>query len=233
LKSIVWDTSPLISLALNNLLWTIPLLKKRFKGEFYITGVVREESIDKPLDSKKFKFEALQLLKLLNEKQFILVDNEKIPALTDELLDTANNIYSAKNHPMQIVHRGEMEALAASLILGSDAFVVDERTTRKLLEEPMELKAILEEKLHTKVDANPVKLNSFKKLTKGIKVLRSFELMIIAYELGILDVYKPDLDQPDRVLLDAVLWGLKLDGCAVSEVEIEGIIVQETRRKVH
>src|SRR3989344_1119529 len=65
MKFIVFDTGSIISLAMNELLWTLPLLKKRFKGEFYIPHSVKLELVDKPMEIKRFKFEAINILKLI------------------------------------------------------------------------------------------------------------------------------------------------------------------------
>lgn len=230
MKCVIFDASPVISLAMNNLLPVVPELKKHFGGDFIVTEGVKEELVDSPLNTKKFKFQALQIMRLVDNKTFSLIPREKIEKLSQDLLELTNNIFVAKDNPIRIVHKGEMESLAAAITLGASAIVVDERTTRKLVEEPHALQEILEKKLHTKVEVNSKNLSRFKKMTKDIKVLRSFELVIISYELGILDEYLPKTADAKRILLEAVLWGLKLDGCAVSQEEIEGMIVSETRR---
>jgi len=230
MRCIVFDASPVISLAMNSLLPVACELKKHYKGSFCITQCVKEEVVDAPLDTKKFKFQALQILRLINDKIITVISSEKFSELRDKLLQLANGIYIAKENPIRIVHRGEMESLAAAVTERASAYVVDERTTRKLIEEPMVLKEILEQKLHTQVKINSSNLDEFKKLVGEIRLLRSFELMIIAFELGILDDYLPETENPKRVLLEAVLWGLKLDGCAVSQEEIEGMVVSETRQ---
>ena len=67
-------------------------------------------------------------------------------------------------------------------------------------------------KLKTKAD-NPVLL-----YTRGANT------QVIAYEAGILDVYLPNIPKPKFNLLESVLWGVKLNGCAVSEREIKDIL---------
>ncbi|MFH0978103.1 MAG: hypothetical protein V1837_02255 [Candidatus Woesearchaeota archaeon] len=229
MRSIVFDASPVISLAMNNLLWVLQPLKDYFGGDFKITPVVVDELFEKPLRTKKFKFEALQINRLIKANTLAIENQEKIVSLSKQLLLIANSIYSAKGHSIQIVHPGEMESLAACIVLGSEALVVDERTTRKLIEEPLALKKILEKKLHTSIDIDEQNLNKWKSVV-SVKVLRSFELLVIAYELGFLNEYKPSSPNADQVLLEAVLWGLKLEGCAVSEEEIDSTIVSESRR---
>jgi hypothetical protein len=230
MKTIVFDTGPIISLTMNNLLWILNPMKQRFKGEFCVCERVKKELVDKPLETKKFKFEALQIMSLVNDKTFSVVSNDEVSRLGAQLSEIADNIYVAKGHPIKIVHSAEMESLATAMHLNASAFVVDERTTRKLLEEPLELQRILKRKLHTPVETRNELLAKFKKLTNNVRVLRSFELVTIAYEMGLLDIYLPKTENPKRMLLEAVLWGLKLDGCAVSQEEIEGTIVAETRR---
>jgi hypothetical protein len=56
------------------------------------------------------------------------------------------------------------------------------------------------------------------------------ELVLVAYELGTLDRYLPaGTPEAREILLDAVLWGLKLKGCAISEDEIAQVKRIEAR----
>ena len=68
MKSIVFDTSTIISIATNNLLWVLKLLKNKFGGEFFITSSVKNELIDRPLKSKKYKLEAIMISDILQKK---------------------------------------------------------------------------------------------------------------------------------------------------------------------
>jgi len=146
-------------------------------------------------------------------------------------MDLANRIYNAKGNFMQIVHYGEMEALATAIIMKSSAFVVDERTTRMLIENPERLKDMMEHKLHVKLNVNKANLDEFRKEAKDIKLIRSTELAVVAYDLGLLDSFLPKTENPDRELLDGVLWGMKLNGCSISEREIETIVKIESKGK--
>jgi len=62
MKALVFDTGPIITLAMNNLLWLVKEMKDKFNGEFYITESVKRECVDRPLTSKKYKYEAIQVL---------------------------------------------------------------------------------------------------------------------------------------------------------------------------
>lgn len=234
MKSIIFDTGPIISLAMNNLLWLLEPLKEKFNGEFYITEAVKKELIDRPLQTKKYKFEALQVLKLITNDTLKLMQNTVFEKKTQQLLHLANNSFRAKGHYIKVVHYAEMEALAAVLILGASALVTDERTTRYLVEKPEQEIERLQKKLHTKININHDNFNEFKQQVKGIKVIRSVELVTIAYELGMLDTYITEKGKeiiPDikKTLLESVLWGVKLQGCAISTLEIDDIIKFETQ----
>ena len=154
MKSIIFDAGPIISLATNNLLWLLEPLKEKFKGGFYITNPVKQELVDKPLYTKKFKFEAIQVEKLVEDGVLEIIDNNFIREKTPRLLGTANQIFRAYNNYMRIVHFAEMSALAASTSLNSDAVVIDEKTTRLLMENPRLIAEILKKTLHTSIHVN-------------------------------------------------------------------------------
>lgn len=226
-KCIVFDTGPIISLVMNNLLWVIEDLGKIYDGNFFITPGVKKELIDKPLSTKKFKFEALQVLSYTSKNILQIVDMKRVHDDANELLDIANHIFKAKGNWMHIVSFAEMEALACGIHLGAEAIVVDERTTRMLVEDSNDLFSYMEHKLHTKMQVDRKNLAKFKKMTRGLRFIRSTELVLIAYELGFLDKYLPNIPEPKKQLLQAALWGVKLNGCAVSQEEIDTIIKEE------
>ena len=101
---------------------------------------------------------------------------------------------------------------------------MDERTIRLLIEDPKKLEHILEHRLHTKVYVEGKNLRKFRDFTKNIKLIRSVELVTLAYELGLLDKYIPNLPGGKKTLLESLLWGVKLDGCSVSKREIGQIM---------
>lgn len=224
MKTLVFDTSSVISIVTNDLLWIIKPLKQLFGGEFYIPTSVKIELIDKPFATKMFKLESIMVNKALTEGDFIV--NE--PLNVDDLLNHINSIYSIKGKNLHIVDRGEVEALALVLKLQAEAYVVDERTMRLVIEDSSVLKSILEKKLHMKVEINKKLANEFVEIVKGIKVIRSIELLTIAYEKGLLNKFlTPGESKTD--LLDGLLWGLRLRGCSISNEEIEDIIKFESK----
>ncbi|PIN86613.1 hypothetical protein COV19_03790 [Candidatus Woesearchaeota archaeon CG10_big_fil_rev_8_21_14_0_10_44_13] len=230
-RSIIFDTGPIISLALNDLLWILEPLKKNFGGGFYLPGSVKKELVDRPIEIKRFKFEALRVLSYINNGVLQVIGDQKMTEKTRYLMETANMIFSAKGNFIQIVHYGEMESLAAAMIMQSSAMVIDERTTRMLIENPKRLRDIMEHKLHVKLQMDKEMLERFMKEVKGIKLIRSTELAVAAYDLGLLDRFIPQMENAKSQLLDGVLWGIKLNGCSISEREIETIIKVETKGK--
>ena len=189
MKSLIFDAGPIISLATNNLLWILEPLKKKFNGKFYITEAVRKEVVDRPLETKKFKFEAIQVESLIEKGVLEIIDNVFIRENTPRLLNTANEIFGAYGNYMKIVHFAEISVIAAAVNINSDAIVIDEKTTRFLIENPRMIVEILKKTLHTSISVNENNLKEFNNTVKNIKAIRSIELVTIAYEQGLLNSY--------------------------------------------
>ena len=229
MKSLVFDAGPVISMAMNNLLWVLEPLKKKFNGKFCITEAVRKELVDRPLETKKFKFEAIQVERLIENGVLDIIDNDFIREKTPKLLNTANEIFEAYNNYIKIVHYAEISVIAAAVSLNAEAIVIDEKTTRFLMENPRMIVEILKKTLHTPIGINENNLKEFNKATINLKAIRSIEIVAVAYELGLLDNYITKLPDARKNLLESVLWGVKLNGCAVSKEEIEQIVRIEAK----
>lgn len=235
MRCIMFDTGPIITLTLNNMLWLLEQLKSRFKGEFYITNAVKTELIDRPFESKKFKFEAMQILKYVSKDVIKVVGSDEIKAKTEYIFNLANRCFIANGQPIAIVHYGEIETLAAAILFKAEAVVVDERTTRYIIDSPGKIQKRLESKLHTKVDVDNDALQRLKNEVKGLKVIRSIELVAISFEQGLMDLYITEKEKklvPDlkKNLLESALWSMKLDGCSISEDEINDIVKFEMKQ---
>lgn len=231
MKSLFFDAGPVISLATNNLLGMLEKLKSKYGGQFYFSGAVKKELIDVPYNSKRFKFEAIQIMRSVERGVFTIVPPQETAEFTKELLNLANNIYYAKGTGVRIVHSGEIDSLAGAKLMNSDATVIDERTTRMLLEDPYGLKNLVEQRLHTPIRMDEGNLEKFRKSLSPVKIIRSAELVAVAYEMGLFDDYLPSVPQAKRELLDGLLWGIKLNGCAVSKEEINKIIKFELKKQ--
>jgi len=224
MKSLVFDTGPLISLAMNNLYWVIRQLKEKYKGDFYITESVKRECVDRPLTSKKFKYEALQNLKLIQDDVIKVYKNPELKDKTLALLKLSNSLFKAKGSYVKNVQYAEIETIIAAKLLEADAIVIDEFVTRSLIENPLKVKKRMEKKLHTNIEVDNNNLNRFKKEVSQIRVIRSFELVTVAYELDFFKEFVLKLPEPKKTLLEGLLWGIKLNGCSVSEQEIKEVM---------
>lgn len=227
MKTLVFDTSTIISLATNNLLWTFHHLKKQFKGKFIISREVKREIIDTPFNSKRYKLEALMIKDHLEIGHLTLYSTPEIRQKAQYILELSNNIYFAKKTNIKILHLAEIESLVTALELKSQAYCVDERTMRLIVEDPFLLQKLLKDKLHTQIDINSKNLKEFSSYVNGLKIIRSIELMIVAYKMGILDRYITDKKYHSELrhdLLDGLLWGLKLRGASITENEIKKVL---------
>ena len=181
------------------------------------------------MEIKKFKFEAIQVEKLIDQGVLEVIGTNFIRQETPKIYSMANSIFRAFNHEMHIVHFAEISVLAAALEAKADAVVLDEKTTKLLIENPRMLLEILRKTLHTPIAINENNLKEFKNKVKDIRVIRSIELVAIAYEHGVLDNFVTNIPDARKNLLESVLWGVKLNGCAVSRDEIDQIVNLELK----
>jgi len=232
-KSIIFDTGPLISLATNNLLWILEPLKEKFGGDFYITNSVKRECIERPMSGKKFKFEALQILRLVEEGTLKIYNSKTLNEKTNDMLQLANSLFMAQNNYIKNVQYAEMEVITSALELNSDAVVIDEFVTRMVIEDVHSVRDRMQKRLHMKVSEEKDNLKKFKSKISNINVIRSFELVTISFEKGLFDKYILNISKPKKTLLEGLLWAIKLNGCSVSEQEIkevmnyEGLLVRD------
>ena len=220
MKSLVFDTSSIITLATNDLLWCLKPMREMFNGEFCIPASVKRELVDVPLKIRRFRFEAMMINKIIGEELKVYdVD-------TGNVLDNVNSVYSSKENMkvrspggrIKILDKAEVDALLLADQL-KGVYVVDERTLRMFVEEPENLRRLLENKLHTKISMDSDILKRFR---YKVDIIRSTELMTVALENGLLDHFVKNGNKKD--ILDGLLWGLRLRGCAISTEEINDMI---------
>jgi hypothetical protein len=222
MTSIFFDTGPLISLTMSRLLWVLPKLKEKLGGNFYITPAVKRELIERPLTVRRFSFEALQALKLVSEG--VLEVYDKVPQKKVlQLTKLANKSFFTKGKSVDIMQSGEMESISSALQEKSAALVTDERTLRLFVESPADMEKLLERRFKKNVVSKPELMKNFSSQLQGMPIIRSTELISVAFKLGLLDEYIPKQKYGRKVLLDSVLWTLKYNGCAITEHEIEEI----------
>jgi hypothetical protein len=220
-KAIIFDSGALISLSINGLLDELIKLKGIFRGSFLITEQVKAEVIDKPLKIKYYELEALKIQQLLEDKVLEMassygINTSLINSKMEEIMNRANSIFMSSNEKINIMQLGEASCLALSKILNEkgieNVIALDERTTRMIVEKPENLKDLLERKLHVKIVIVKRDFEHFKEF----KIIRSVELMYVAWKKNLINLKKGNV-------LDAILYALKSKGCSVSEDEINEI----------
>ena len=223
MRYLIFDSGPLINFSMNGLLDLLEKLKKEFKGEFLITKEVKEEIIDVPKSIPRFELGALKLENLFKNgiiKYADLSENDvnELKETRNYLMQIANTLFKTKNKEIHLIDKGETAALALSMLMKKKTnydvpLVIDERTTRMLCEKPENLRKLMEKKLHTLIKANTKNYNFF----TGFKIIRSTELAFIAYKKNLFDL-------KDSKVLEATLYGLKFNGCSISENEVHDMI---------
>jgi len=218
MKYLIFDAGPIISLTMNGMLPMVTRLKENFDGEFILTPDVKREIVDRPMKIKKYKLEAVRVKDMLEKGVFKLssdvISNQKLNKETKKILKIANGTLrtTATGEKIDIIHDGEASCLAFSNLCKCDnVIVIDERTTRMLTEAPEKLEKLMEKKLRTPIDANLSLLNKLKRF----KFVRSAELLYVAYKKDLVPIEKSE------DLLDALLYGVKFKGAAISSAEIE------------
>ncbi|MAG60318.1 hypothetical protein CL619_00880 [archaeon] len=225
-KVLLVDAGPIITLALSQLLWVLKPLKEKTGMTFYITPAVYSELVEKPQTIKRFQFEALHVQKLIREGVLTMYEKRISKQVTSSLTRLANNSFMIKEGPLEILQAGELETLALSIETKA-AMLMDERTLRLLIERPEGMKRLLEDRKRKKVKKNPKKLKEFQQLAGRPGIIRSIEVIAVAFELGLLDPYLPtegDLSSRRETLLKAILWNAKYHGASVIDHEIDELI---------
>lgn len=213
MKKVVLDSSFIITLASNNLL---DIFRFFNDVDFCCPPSVKKEVVDNGLKTRKYKFQCLRIAKVFQEGLIKVLSPEELEKRKKELLNKLNKLYKSDEF-IKVVHEGEVGALALARIIDAEAVLVDEKTTRLILEDPEKLGSHLESKLHRDIQYNKKLADRLQDISKEFSILRTSEVAMIAYEKGFFDSYKFE----DVNLVEAILWSLRFKGCAISTDEIE------------
>lgn len=215
--SVVCDASSLIALTDAGLLGALMTVRQRMKGDLLVTQEVINEMINNPIKIPEYSFSAVRLKRALNTGAFGVIgfnDNT-----FDEIIRITNNMFYT-NRPFHLVNHGEAEMLAAAIDNGLQTMLMDERTTRALIEAPMELKNHLEREFRVKINVNQDMYNEFQQMTKDLHVIRSAEIVALANDKGYFRKYK-DLSQK---AYESALYAVKFNGCSIGFDEIKELV---------
>jgi len=214
MKNLLFDSSAIISLGLTASFPLLEKLKRDYKGRFIIPTAVKHEVVDKALKINRFKYEGYRIKNLIDSGVLELIDEKPYQSAIRHLGELANTTFSAHGKPINIIHPGELALLViAHQGSNDDAVVIDERTTRLLVEAPEQISAMLGGKLHTHINVDASKLSQLHKELSDVTILRSADLALAAYLKGYVNT--------DKDVFDGLLWALKFAGCAISSKEIK------------
>ena len=212
---IVCDSSSLISLSETCNIEALAFLHES-GARFLIPPSVERELVDRPLELKQYAFSAIRLKHQLEEK---VLEVKSVPGLeeeTHEILKQANNLLSVGGRPLKILHEGEAQCLALLKKGVGDAFLVDEKTTRLLIESPQKLAENLKPEYARKVFVNNSTLTFLSNEFQRFSVLRSVELLAVAVSKG----FFKEFGAEENKALNAGLYALRRAGCSVSSREL-------------
>jgi hypothetical protein len=217
-RYVLCDASSLISLTGSCMDSTLNFFHERFGTRFLIPQSVEYEAVERPLSfkSKVHSFSALRIKDLIQDGIIEVVPGDEREK-TKKMMDLGNSIFFARGRPVKLIHLGETEMLVLSKKLQISSLLMDERTTRILVENPVSMKEHLQAEFGTNIMVNKKNLLDFDSMLEGLNVMRSTELVYIAYENGFLKHF----NKLEKQAAEAALFSLKYSGCAISFQELK------------
>lgn len=227
MKAVI-DTSTLISLSESCLFNLFGHLKEKNKIEFLISESVYNEAVQKPLEINRFKLSAVRIKEGVSKGIIQVVKNSsEMDEIIAYIEQFSENIFMSREKTVKVMHRGEIDALALVKHAGAKTLIIDEKTTRMIIEDPFELKRIIEKRQGINILLNKKRYDEFKKYLLDFSIIRSSELIALAFEQGLL---ARELGE-DKEALEAALYSVKFQGCALSEYEIEHFLKHSVIQK--
>jgi len=221
-SEVVCDSSSIITLAEVCLLDVLSEMS-RSGVKFYIPMGVKKEIVDTPISTKSFRFEAVRISNLIEKGVLTLIDKENVSAEAREIggkiMAVANSVFSCEGRPIHLIDYGECDALGLALSIGCETILVDEKTTRLLIENPDALRQSLESRMGKRVDVSKAKLSELSSVLSGLSAIRSAEIVSVAFEGGLFR--KVCCSANGKDVLFGALVAIKENGCSISEKEIE------------
>ncbi len=213
------DSSSLISLTsscLDNILY---FLKDDHGVKFYIPPSVEDECVTRPLskDLKEHAFSARKIEKAINDNVLIRIQSD---GESNKVLEYANNLFFMRGRPIPLLHNGEADVLSLANEIGMRTILIDERTSRMLIEAPFSIKEHIEIEFNVNVMIDKTSLSKFSEFTDALEIIRASELLILAYEHGFMDGF----GYRKKYALEAALHKIKFSGCSIRFDEITNFV---------
>ncbi|NUN11902.1 hypothetical protein HUU53_04655 [Candidatus Micrarchaeota archaeon] len=213
---VVCDASSLISLSESCNIGVLAFLKEKLGFNFVIPPSVKDEIISHPLHVKSFSFSAVRLRKALDAGVLTVISSPTLVQETKTIMNESNSLFFSHHKPLKIIHDGEAQCMGLFSSVSAKLFLVDEKTTRMLLEDPFKLESVMRSE-HDDLKVEEKKFDFFKKMGSRVKIIRSTELMALAFEKGFFDDYKEN----KVFALHSALYSLRKSGCSISSLELD------------
>lgn len=217
-RDIICDSGALISLTsscLDNLLY---YFAEKNDVRFIIPPSVEYETVKRPIKSRlrKYLFSAIRIKDAIDDGVVVVVD-ARVEAKAKRIMYLANNLFFIKGKPLRLIQIGESEMLALAKELGIEYILIDERTTRMLMEAPPRLKEHLAKEFRVNVMVNKKNYKELVAEISPLRALRSSELVMLAYEKG----YFRKFQNMQKEAVKAALYKMKYSGCSIGFGEIK------------
>ncbi|MFA5246454.1 MAG: hypothetical protein WC408_01010 [Candidatus Micrarchaeia archaeon] len=214
-KNIVCDSSALISLADTSHLAALKFLSNSGVN-FFITPGVKSEITTRPMTIRRYALSAIRLQKCIDDGVIKLLASVTLHDQTQRILKSANSMMFAGKKPLELIQLGEAECLAIFASASAHMLLVDEKTTRLLIENPHKLRETIQMRNSEGIRLDLQKKDEFDSLTKGVSCLRSAELLAFAYSKGYFDDFRNLKEEAFK----ASVYALRDSGCGLSASEI-------------
>jgi len=185
---------------------------------FVIPKRIRMEIFDAPFSTKRFKLRAIQMNSFLKRGVIEVIDDPFIYDYAERVAGLANSLLTYHGDNVRIIHQGEAEVIACMKFLKSNTILIDERTTRHLIEDPDQLKKYMKSRTGLDVEINEKAKRELMKEFRGVSVIRSAEIFAYAYEKRLFPQYDV------KEALEGGLYALKFSGCSMTDEEIKDYI---------
>jgi len=216
-RDILCDSGFLISLTsacLDSLLY---FFAEKSDVRFVIPPSVEQETVTHPIEANlhRYLFSAMRIKNAIEDGVVVVVDSN-VRQKAESIITTANNLYYIRGKSLHLMHLGEAEMLVLAKELGIEYVLLDERTTRMLIESPILLKEHFEKEFSVNVMVNKKNYDKLKSEISSLKALRSSEFVMLAYENGFFKNFKAK----QKSAVESALYKMKYSGCSISFDEI-------------